>query len=148
SDLWGRCLLYRSNDPCAGGVPAQSAFLSYHKSRPVTRRGRALSGDAKTEMGTASLRSPSAGIWQAWRSPASLGFPLSVPAACGCHEIDHLKHRPYSWQPQDRKSTRLNSSHVSISYAVFCLKKKNTHTRQHFKGQPKRRRAQRQADGL
>src|SRR5438067_7498068 len=27
-------------------------------------------------------------------------------------------------RPQDRKSTRLNSSHVSISYAVFCLKKK------------------------
>src|SRR5207249_5570726 len=27
----------------------------------------------------------------------------------------------------DRKSTRLNSSHVSISYAVFCLKKKKTH---------------------
>src|SRR5690606_39758989 len=26
--------------------------------------------------------------------------------------------------PQDRKSTRLNSSHVKISYAVFCLKKK------------------------
>src|SRR3989442_6858890 len=28
---------------------------------------------------------------------------------------------------QDRKSTRLNSSHVRISYAVFCLKKKKTH---------------------
>src|SRR5699024_12197983 len=28
----------------------------------------------------------------------------------------------------DRKSTRLNSSHVSISYAVFCLKKKNRAT--------------------
>src|SRR5690606_40580385 len=27
--------------------------------------------------------------------------------------------------PPDRKSTRLNSSHVKISYAVFCLKKKN-----------------------
>src|SRR5436309_4971405 len=27
---------------------------------------------------------------------------------------------------KDRKSTRLNSSHVKISYAVFCLKKKNT----------------------
>src|SRR5699024_11646400 len=27
--------------------------------------------------------------------------------------------------PRDRKSTRLNSSHVSISYAVFCLKKKH-----------------------
>src|SRR5690625_5577919 len=29
--------------------------------------------------------------------------------------------------PRDRKSTRLNSSHVAISYAVFCLKKKNAH---------------------
>src|SRR3712207_8430942 len=28
----------------------------------------------------------------------------------------------------DRKSTRLNSSHANISYAVFCLKKKNYHT--------------------
>src|SRR5438132_7478022 len=28
-------------------------------------------------------------------------------------------------QPTDRKSTRLNSSHTVISYAVFCLKKKN-----------------------
>src|SRR3712207_9007049 len=28
---------------------------------------------------------------------------------------------------QDRKSTRLNSSHANISYAVFCLKKKNKH---------------------
>src|SRR5258707_5239873 len=28
----------------------------------------------------------------------------------------------------DRKSTRLNSSHANISYAVFCLKKKSTHT--------------------
>src|SRR5699024_11268295 len=28
---------------------------------------------------------------------------------------------------EDRKSTRLNSSHVSISYAVFCLKKKRKH---------------------
>src|SRR5690606_41336478 len=32
----------------------------------------------------------------------------------------HLLQRP----PVDRKSTRLNSSHVKISYAVFCLKKK------------------------
>src|SRR2546430_11443564 len=30
----------------------------------------------------------------------------------------------------DRKSTRLNSSHSQISYAVFCLKKKNKHNRQ------------------
>src|SRR3712207_8729456 len=30
---------------------------------------------------------------------------------------------------RDRKSTRLNSSHANISYAVFCLKKKNTQMR-------------------
>src|SRR5947209_10025783 len=30
---------------------------------------------------------------------------------------------------QDRKSTRLNSSHANISYAVFCLKKKKSETR-------------------
>src|SRR3712207_7818771 len=32
-----------------------------------------------------------------------------------------------SWTHEDRKSTRLNSSHANISYAVFCLKKKKTH---------------------
>src|SRR3712207_8624734 len=31
-----------------------------------------------------------------------------------------------SEQPSDRKSTRLNSSHANISYAVFCLKKKKS----------------------
>src|SRR5258707_8089411 len=31
----------------------------------------------------------------------------------------------------DRKSTRLNSSHANISYAVFCLKKKNLHEKLH-----------------
>src|SRR2546421_9478323 len=33
--------------------------------------------------------------------------------------------RPYAASAADRKSTRLNSSHDQISYAVFCLKKKN-----------------------
>src|SRR5256885_8187080 len=33
----------------------------------------------------------------------------------------------------DRKSTRLNSSHLVISYAVFCLKKKNNHLRRALK---------------
>src|SRR5690606_40765726 len=36
-------------------------------------------------------------------------------------------HRqPHPASAEDRKSTRLNSSHVKISYAVFCLKKKKT----------------------
>src|SRR3712207_7885675 len=36
--------------------------------------------------------------------------------------IDHAGR--YAYGNQDRKSTRLNSSHANISYAVFCLKKK------------------------
>src|SRR5438309_5670495 len=36
-----------------------------------------------------------------------------------------LMRRAQGEQRRDRKSTRLNSSHSSISYAVFCLKKKN-----------------------
>src|SRR5207245_8528887 len=47
-------------------------------------------------------------------------------------EVDDIAKRiiDYGFHPptvSDRKSTRLNSSHGSISYAVFCLKKKNTH---------------------
>src|SRR3712207_6923515 len=38
---------------------------------------------------------------------------------------DLLSH--YAAVKTDRKSTRLNSSHANISYAVFCLKKKNHH---------------------
>src|SRR5436305_3874287 len=34
------------------------------------------------------------------------------------------RHSPKTVSPPDRKSTRLNSSHVRTSYAVFCLKKK------------------------
>src|SRR5438477_3460647 len=35
--------------------------------------------------------------------------------------------RQHAAEGRDRKSTRLNSSHMSISYAVFCLKKKKTY---------------------
>src|SRR3712207_8612299 len=41
----------------------------------------------------------------------------------GGHEAEHLADLPRG--RGDRKSTRLNSSHANISYAVFCLKKKN-----------------------
>src|SRR2546430_11928482 len=38
-----------------------------------------------------------------------------------------LKEQSYQARRPDRKSTRLNSSHSQISYAVFCLKKKKKH---------------------
>src|SRR3989442_10893569 len=50
------------------------------------------------------------------------------------HPRDRRRSRPHGLPPGggDRKSTRLNSSHVRISYAVFCLKKKKKLTRQYF----------------
>src|SRR5207249_10275948 len=43
---------------------------------------------------------------------------------------DHVATNGFCWSLIDRKSTRLNSSHVSISYAVFCLKKKKKRSRE------------------
>src|SRR6266536_2735515 len=61
------------------------------------------------------------------RPPRSTLFPYTTlfrsqrpPAG---HRVDQ-DPRPGSWRRRDRKSTRLNSSHEWISYAVFCLKKK------------------------
>src|SRR2546429_3106580 len=45
----------------------------------------------------------------------------------GHHVADGLAH--HGGRAIDRKSTRLNSSHGYISYAVFCLKKKKNHNR-------------------
>src|SRR3712207_8865754 len=42
-----------------------------------------------------------------------------------------IPERSAEFWGRDRKSTRLNSSHANISYAVFCLKKKNILSRSH-----------------
>src|SRR3712207_8768162 len=56
------------------------------------------------------------------RDRVPLAGEAEAPGAGGVGErADHPDHRR-----RDRKSTRLNSSHANISYAVFCLKKKNT----------------------
>src|SRR5690606_41740362 len=53
-------------------------------------------------------------------SPRPLSRPaVELPAHCCCAARRIQEALP------DRKSTRLNSSHVNTSYAVFCLKKKN-----------------------
>src|SRR2546422_8539565 len=62
--------------------------------------------------------------WLAIRHfPDRSGIQLPYPAS-----QRHAQQRPYRGLPRDRKSTRLNSSHGYISYAVFCLKKKKIQT--------------------
>src|SRR5439155_10110632 len=45
---------------------------------------------------------------------------------------------PNDSRSEDRKSTRLNSSHVAISYAVFCLKKKKPNVERRIEGKVER----------
>src|SRR2546429_6155296 len=58
-------------------------------------------------------------------------FRLPYSSATVRHELAGLEEAMLIYQPHtsagDRKSTRLNSSHGYISYAVFCLKKKKQH---------------------
>src|SRR5262245_64681516 len=62
---------------------------------------------------------PALALIHGWAMHGGLFAPL----------VDRLSDR---YTLQDRKSTRLNSSHLGISYAVFCLKKKNTKQRNHI----------------
>src|SRR2546426_8393764 len=77
-----------------------------------------------------SLRRPAEGDGAAQRRGPRLG---SRPASHHSHSSRDraqgalLRPRQNSRDRGDRKSTRLNSSHLVISYAVFCLKKKKTH---------------------
>src|SRR5690349_23792313 len=56
-----------------------------------------------------------------FRSVAGVARVVRVVDLVGLHQL--VAHAQLAGE--DRKSTRLNSSHVEISYAVFCLKKKN-----------------------
>src|SRR3712207_7449515 len=75
------------------------------------------------------------------RPPRSTLFPYTTLFRSGNDAADQLQLGPYGdlfqtvylcvreghmLDTRDRKSTRLNSSHANISYAVFCLKKKLT----------------------
>src|SRR5438034_7130736 len=53
------------------------------------------------------------------------GLPISFPASVFASSLFQPRDRQNGKRGRDRKSTRLNSSHTVISYAVFCLKKKN-----------------------
>src|SRR5438067_3509289 len=73
--------------------------------------------------------------------PRSTLFPYTTlfrSRCAGCSRCSSARGRDRAAgarAPRDRKSTRLNSSHVSISYAVFCLKKKTVDGTEHAVGE-------------
>src|SRR6266487_174444 len=62
----------------------------------------------------------SRGTLPAWHS-----LPHTSPVFAAHPPATDMRRQRQQCRHRDRKSTRLNSSHPSISYAVFCLKKKN-----------------------
>src|SRR5688572_32657872 len=64
-----------------------------------------------------------------FRKIAAAADYLQVPTAGLAVRSDRVAKQPQQIKKIDRKSTRLNSSHSQISYAVFCLKKKNKEAR-------------------
>src|SRR3712207_7653794 len=83
--------------------------LSLHDALPISPAGPSRNRRLPTERPRRGGRSP----------PRA----RDRPAAASASARPHPRHRP---SRPDRKSTRLNSSHANISYAVFCLKKKIT----------------------
>src|SRR5205085_11439337 len=63
-----------------------------------------------------------------WPTPDEIGAALAmaITPEMFMHEYGRIFDGDEHWTALDRKSTRLNSSHSQISYAVFCLKKKIT----------------------
>src|SRR5690606_42144775 len=89
--------------------------LSLHDALPISGRGHPEPAVRQ------SRREPHPGAVRRPRGPAALSsISRLFPArrAAGGDDPPDLRHA------RDRKSTRLNSSHVKISYAVVCLKKK------------------------
>src|SRR5207253_11438897 len=95
STLFPYTTLFRSFE--YNGRPVKSAIWKSHAVGRIAARGVNLAGDEQADR-------------QAHGGPDKALYAYAVEDARW-------------WEQQDRKSTRLNSSHVAISYAVFCLKK-------------------------
>src|SRR6266487_2598999 len=96
-----RSIVRVAQQPLVGHLSGGATLESDRGARPRPEKGEDLAADLHDDVVLPRLVLPGAGLGQA------VGEQL-LP----CHA--------------DRKSTRLNSSHPSISYAVFCLKKKKT----------------------
>src|SRR5436309_5009252 len=89
--------------PCTSLFPYTSLFRSELAPEAIARGAVALVVERPLDLGVPEIVVDSA---RAAMAPAAAAF--------------------YGDPTADRKSTRLNSSHVKISYAVFCVKKKRT----------------------
>src|SRR5207249_11399297 len=90
------------------------------KMAPETARAETIKARMAVALGGASTLKPRKMIASQATRMISIGFEMDATDCATSSD----RTWPISVARVDRKSTRLNSSHVSISYAVFCLKKK------------------------
>src|SRR2546427_4169162 len=98
-----------------------------------TRKARA----SCSAPGCSSSPSPCTTCPKAWPSAWAMRAttdcaPMRWPRALPYRMCPKAWWWPWPCWQQDRKSTRLNSSHSQISYAVFCLKKKKKHAKRQW----------------
>src|SRR2546426_6910677 len=84
--------------------------------------GLSLGAIAAAEDGARRRLAPTEALWELARQPSVIAHEVGNPLAVALGNLD----LGLDAIRRDRKSTRLNSSHLVISYAVFCLKKKKT----------------------
>src|SRR5207249_11759362 len=97
----------------------QTYTLSLHDALPISANNPCRRGER------ACMRKLSVSLLGVLIMVAAPAFATIFSTVKGV--VHDPQHRPVAGAVvTDRKSTRLNSSHVSISYAVFCLKKKKT----------------------
>src|SRR6267154_665623 len=114
------------------GFKALRTRASSAKTRATSCAGRSsswamLNPRQRTSSTSGRKRRPSQPGQRMYASGRNCSSTFSYPAPrqCGQAPATELKENAEGRRPRaDRKSTRLNSSHPSISYAVFCLKKK------------------------
>src|SRR5437868_8797104 len=92
-------------------APTEIYTLSLHDALPICVLRFVADGAGPTEEELRRVTSQLEALLKSSAEIKTEAMPVLVPA------------------DEDRKSTRLNSSHVSISYAVFCLKKKKKENR-------------------
>src|SRR5699024_12801870 len=97
-------------------LPSVIHTLSLHDALPISSRALAVSSHRHTRVSSRLTRRLSIVTCIFTRCPRLRLWPVVQTLL--------TLRRGAKQRLEDRKSTRLNSSHVSISYAVFCLKKK------------------------
>src|SRR5438067_4762583 len=110
--------------PRADRITRIARFFSPHDSLEPLLAGHDVEADGVLELAQADRAQPhrpSVGLLEVVRA---VHQAAEVHAVMEAEHVTRLVRETGHMFGLDRKSTRLNSSHVSISYAVFCLKKK------------------------